>query len=210
MITYPGAMEDLKLEDIDFNYLSTAKHLHFSSIFLQPGIRENLPILFAKAKSLGLSTSIDPQWDPAENWDVDLSKLLPTLDIFMPNMAEFLFLTGTKTLSDGIEIIKNIAPEILLIIKDGTNGAYGWKSGNLIHQPAFLNNNVVDCIGAGDSFNAGFIHAFIKGHSMEQCLETGVLTGAASTTCPGGTGAFENLEGLQQIANNHFGRTINT
>jgi len=209
-VTYPGAMEDLKLEDIDFSFISTAKHLHFSSIFLQPGIRKNLPVLFARAKALGLTTSLDPQWDPAEKWDVDLSELLPTLDIFMPNMTEFLLITGTNSLNEGIAKIKNIAPNIILVIKDGTNGAYGWKSGELVHQPAFLNNEVVDCIGAGDSFNAGLIHAFIKGHSLEKCLETGALTGAVSTTRPGGTGAFESLAGVKQIASNHFGQTIKT
>jgi sugar/nucleoside kinase (ribokinase family) len=207
-VTYPGAMEDLKSEDIDFNFISTARHLHFSSIFLQPGIRENLPILFAKTKLQSLTTSLDPQWDPAEKRDVDLSELLPTLDIFMPNMAEFLLMTGTESLDEGVEKIKNIAPDIILIIKDGTNGSFGWKSGKLIHQPAYPNNDIVDCIGAGDSFNAGLINAFIKGHSLKQCLKTGALAGAVSTTCPGGTGAFETLERVRQIAVERFGTNI--
>ncbi|HEX7583451.1 MAG TPA: carbohydrate kinase family protein, partial [Prolixibacteraceae bacterium] len=161
MVTYPGAMEDLKLEDLDFSFLSTARHLHFSSIFLQPGIRESLPSMFAKAKSLGMTTSLDPQWDPAEKWAINLTELLPTLDIFLPNKAEFLLLTDSDSLEEGIEKIKVIAPDITLIIKDGANGAYAWKAGKLIHQPAYLNTKVIDCIGAGDSFNAGLIHAFI-------------------------------------------------
>ena len=209
MVTYPGAMEDLKLEDIDFSFLSTARHLHFSSIFLQPGIRESLPAMFAKAKSLGMTTSLDPQWDPAEKWEVNLYELLPTLDIFLPNKAEFFLLTGTDSLEEGIEKIKVIDPNITLIIKDGANGAYAWKAGNLIHQPAYLNTEVVDCIGAGDSFNAGLIHAFIKGSSLEKCLESGALTGAVSTTKAGGTGAFESLEGLRKIAIDHFGMKLN-
>jgi sugar/nucleoside kinase (ribokinase family) len=200
MVTYPGAMEDLKLEDIDFSFLSSARHLHFSSIFLQPGIRESLPMMFSKAKSLGLTTSLDPQWDPAEKWDVNLSELLPTLDIFMPNKAEFLLLTATNSMEEGITRIKNIAPELTLIIKDGANGAYAWKAGKLIHQPAFLNKNVVDCIGAGDSFNAGLIHAFINGDSIEKCLESGAITGAVSTTRAGGTGAFNSLDQVRIIS----------
>ena len=82
MVTYPGAMEDLKLSDINFDFLSSARHLHFSSIFLQPGIREDLPTLFSRAKSLGLTTSLDPQWDPAEKWDINIKCLLSSLDIF--------------------------------------------------------------------------------------------------------------------------------
>ncbi len=204
MVTYPGAMEDLKIEDIDFGFLSSALHLHFSSIFLQPSIRNSLPALFAKAKSLGLTSSMDPQWDPAEIWDVDLPNLLPLLDIFLPNRAEFLLLTNSKTVEEGVEKIKMIAPNLTLVIKDGSNGAFGWKGGNLIHQPAFLNPEVVDCIGAGDSFNAGFIHAFIQGSSMEKCLEAGAITGAVSTTRSGGTGAFGSLDTVRKIAADNF------
>lgn len=204
MVTYPGAMEDLKITDIDFGFISTARHLHFSSIFLQPGIRKSLTVLFAKAKSLGLTTSLDPQWDPVEEWEVDLSQLLPLVDVFLPNMAEFLLLTNSVSLEEGIGKIDKTAPNITLIVKDGSNGAYGWKEGTLIHQPAFMNIEVVDCIGAGDSFNAGFIHAFIQGSSLKKCLELGTLTGAVSTTRPGGTGAFENLEEVRSIAFDNF------
>lgn len=204
MVTHPGAMEDLKIEDIDFGFLAEARHLHFSSIFLQPGIRLQLPELFAKAKSLGMTTSIDPQWDPAEKWDVMLSELLPVVDVFLPNKAEFLLLTDSASIEEGIQKIEAIAPNLILIIKDGSNGAYGWENGELVHQLAFLNTEVVDCIGAGDSFNAGFIHEFIKGSTIQKCMETGSLTGAVSTTRPGGTGAFESLEGAKKIAADNF------
>jgi len=208
MVTYPGAMEDLKIEDIDFGILSAARHLHFSSIFLQPGIRNNLPEMFAKAKALGLTTSLDPQWDPAEKWEVKLLELLPNVDVFLPNMAEFLLLTGSGSMEEGINLIKEIAPNLTLIVKDGSNGAYGWKHGKLVHQPAFLNTEVIDCIGAGDSFNAGFIHEFIKGNLIKKCLETGALTGAVSTTRAGGTGAFDSIESVRKIAEENFKMTI--
>jgi sugar/nucleoside kinase (ribokinase family) len=204
MVTYPGAMEKLELGDIDFGFLSTARHLHFSSIFLQPGISKNLPALFTKAKELGLTTSLDPQWDPSEKWEVNLAELLPVLDVFLPNMAEFQLLTGTKSLSEGIRVIKEVAPKLTLVVKDGSNGAYGWKEGKLVHQPAYLNSDVVDCIGAGDSFNAGFINAFISGAPIEKCLISGAVTGSISTTKAGGTGAFENIEAVKKIASEKF------
>jgi sugar/nucleoside kinase (ribokinase family) len=103
-------------------------------------------------------------------------------------------------LEEGIAKIKNIAPGLTLIIKDGANGAYAWKAGQLIHQPAFLNENVVDCIGAGDSFNAGLIHAFIKGNPIEKCLESGAIAGAVSTTRAGGTGAFKSLDDVRTLS----------
>jgi sugar/nucleoside kinase (ribokinase family) len=208
MVTYPGAMEDLTLNDIDFGYIASASHMHFSSVFLQPGIRHHLPQLFKKAISLGLTTSLDPQWDPAEKWDVNLRELLPFLSVFMPNMNEFQFLTSTNSLEEGIEKIRQYSPNLTLVVKDGANGAFGWKQNELIHQPAFLNENVVDCIGAGDSFNAGFIYKFTQGDSFKKCLEFGALTGAISTTKAGGTGAFENLEMVRNLAASLFSQQI--
>ena len=199
MVTYPGAMEDLRIKDISFENIATARHLHFSSIFLQPGIRNDVPVLFKKAKSFGLTTSIDPQWDPAEKWEVDLPELLPYVDVFLPNMSEFLALTRTKTIEAGISEIMQFAPKLTVVVKDGANGAYGWNGSELIHQPALLNDEVVDCIGAGDSFNAGFIHKFTQGASLKQCLEYGTITGAVSTTRAGGTGAFVNMKLVNEL-----------
>jgi sugar/nucleoside kinase (ribokinase family) len=199
MVTYPGAMEDLRIKDISFENIATARHLHFSSIFLQPGIRNDVPVLFKKAKSFGLTTSIDPQWDPAEKWEVDLPELLPYVDVFLPNMSEFLALTRTKTIEAGISEIMQFAHKLTVVVKDGANGAYGWNGSELIHQPALLNDEVVDCIGAGDSFNAGFIHKFTQGASLKQCLEYGTITGAVSTTRAGGTGAFVNMKLVNEL-----------
>ena len=200
MVTYPGAMEDLKLKDINFETIATAGHLHFSSIFLQPGIRNYLSKLFKKARSFGLTTSLDPQFDPTEKWDVNLSELLPQLDVFMPNRSEFLALTATASLEEGIDKIKKLAPNLTIVVKDGANGAYGWNKAESIHQPAILNEEVVDCIGAGDSFNAGFIHKYTQGESLKQCLEYGAITGAVSTTRAGGTGAFESMKLINEMA----------
>ncbi len=208
MVTYPGAMEDLIMEDIDIAFLKTAKHLHFSSIFLQPGIKASLPWLFRQARNLGLTTSLDPQWDPAEKWEIDPEQLLPHLNVFMPNRAEFLNLLASDSIEKGIEKVRKLAPELILVIKDGTNGAYAWNGGKIIHQPAFLNENPVDCIGAGDSFNSGFIRKFTSGASLEACLEYGSLTGAVSTTCAGGTGAFADMKKAGEIAAGTFNKKL--
>jgi sugar/nucleoside kinase (ribokinase family) len=201
-VTYPGAMNDLYLEDIDFNFLSTARHMHFSSCFLQPGIRNDLVTLFRRAKELNLTTSFDPQWDPEEMWDIPLEDLLPFVDIFLPNIQEFKFLTRSNSVEDGIRKIKDFAH--CVVIKNGSNGAIVWDCNDLQFQQAFKNESVVDCIGAGDSFNAGFIKDFINNKPIIKCLETGALTGAINTTMAGGTAAFENLETIRKIAWERF------
>jgi sugar/nucleoside kinase (ribokinase family) len=201
-ITYPGAMNDLHLDDIDFSFLASAKHMHFSSCFIQPGIRNDLVTLFRRVKELGLTTSFDAQWDPEEKWDLPLEILLPYVDIFLPNIQEFKFLTKSSTSEEGIRKLQSFANYI--VIKNGSDGAMAWDGRDLIIQPAFRNDHVVDCVGAGDSFNAGFIKEFINKKSIEKCLETGALAGAVNTTMPGGTGAFESPETFRKIARERF------
>jgi sugar/nucleoside kinase (ribokinase family) len=205
-VTYPGAMNDLKLEDIDFNFLSLARHLHFANCFMQPGIRNNLSELFRRSKEMGLTTSFDTQWDPEENWDLPLGELLPYVDIFMPNHQEFLYLTSSRSIDEGLKKIADISN--LIVIKDGSKGAYAWDGEKLIHQDAFINSDVVDCIGAGDSFNAGFIKEFINNSPLEKCLETGALAGAVNTTSAGGTTAFQDPESFRKIAREKFNYSI--
>ena len=201
-VTYPGAMNELHLKDIDFDFLSKARHMHFSSCFLQPGIRNDLTALFRGAKEIGLTTSFDAQWDPEEKWDLPLEQLLPYVDVFLPNIQEFKFLTRSNTIEEGIRKLRPYAHYI--VIKNGSDGAWAWDGKRIITQPAFLNNRVVDCIGAGDSFNAGFIKDFINNIPIKKCLETGALTGAINTTRAGGTGAFENPDLIREIARERF------
>lgn len=205
-ITYPGAMNDLRLGDIDFGFLSLARHMHFSSCFIQPGIRNDLTSLFRRTKELGLTTSFDAQWDPEEKWDLPLEKLLPYVDVFLPNIQEFKFLTKSNTAEEGIRKLRPFAHYI--VIKNGSDGAMAWDGKDIIIQPAFKNDHVVDCVGAGDSFNAGFINEFINKKSIKKCLETGALAGAVNTTMPGGTGAFESPDTFRKIARERFNFTF--
>jgi sugar/nucleoside kinase (ribokinase family) len=201
-VTYPGAMDDLRIEDIDFDFMSDARHMHFANCFMQPGIRKDLVKLFRRAKELGLTTSLDPQWDPEEKWDLPLLELLPFVDVFLPNMAEFRALSGSSSVKEGLDRLKHHANNI--VIKNGSDGALGWDCKEIIVQPAFRNDNVIDCVGAGDSFDAGFIKDFIDNKPLNKCLETGALTGAVNTTRAGGTGAFADMDTIREIALERF------
>ncbi len=198
MVTYPGAMEAYSLQDIDTQQFENAKHLHFASYFLQPGLRPDVGRLFQQAQKAGLTTSFDTQWDPEESWETYLPGILPYVDVFLPNETELLLLTGKNTLEEAIDSIKGFSNTI--VVKRGNKGSVAWHKGALLHQAPFLNNNVVDAIGAGDSFNAGFVHQFIQKASIEMCQKFGNLTGAVSTTAPGGTAAFTDYNGLMNTA----------
>jgi len=204
--TYPGAMYNLTIEDIDDDSLNKARHLHFSSYFLQPGLWGSLGILFRRAKQLGLTTSFDMQWDPNETWDLDIADVLPYVDVFLPNEEEIKFLARQKQLEDAIQTVKQYAN--ILVVKRGNKGSMVCYQDQLIDLPPFLNKQVVDTTGAGDSFNAGFIYQFINGHTIADCQRFGNLTGAVSTTAAGGTAALCDYENFKKTAKERFGVDI--
>ena len=203
MITHPGAMDHLTIKDIPFEKLKSARHLHLSSIFLQPGLKNDIVDLFRKAKEIGLTTSLDVQWDPWEKWDIPLMDLLPFVDVFLPNRQELENLTGKDDYNEALNSIKDVAN--IVALKLGNSGSMCMVDGKTTHMDAFLNNEVVDAIGAGDSFNAGFIFKYILNSPFEVCQKFGNLTGAVSTTAAGGTTAFQNIDQIMKIASEKFG-----
>ncbi len=203
MITYPGAMEKLKEEDIRDDQLLSAKHLHISSPFLQPGLKPGLEKLFRRAKNLGLTTSLDTQWDPEEKWEINFESMLKDVDVFLPNESELIALSGEEDLEHAIIKVSKWCK--VLVVKRGSKGAMLISQGKTIEKPSFINTSVVDAIGAGDSFNAGYIHSFINKNTDDKCLELANLTGAINTTGIGGTGAFENFEHIKKTAFEKFG-----
>ena len=203
MITHTGAMETLAITDIRPEKIESARHLHFSSYFLQAGLRADIIELFRMAKQSGLTTSLDAQWDPDEKWDLDLQAVLPFVDIFLPNQLELLYLTGQADLTSALSYLKTAAN--VIVVKMGNEGSLLAFKDQLIRKPAFLNKEVVDAIGAGDSFNAGFIHKFLQGAAFTECQEFANLTGAVSTTAAGGTSAFLPYENFRKTAKDVFG-----
>ncbi len=202
MVTHPGAMEHLTIDDINPEDLAKSKHLHVSSVFLQPGIKNNIVEIFRMAKEKGLTTSLDPQWDPAEKWDLDLENLLSFVDVFIPNEEEIKHLTGKQNVNDAIDMLNGFANTI--VVKMGSKGSVSLRKGQLNMEPAFLNKNVVDAIGAGDSFDAGFIYMFVQGKELKECQRFGNLMGALNTTAAGGTAAFTNFSEIMEKAKNYF------
>ena len=202
MITYPGSMQQVSGQDVSDKLLCQARHLHFSSYFLQPGFHHSLVSLLTRAKELGLSTSLDPQWDPAETWDFDYAGILPLVDLFMPNKQELLNIARERNLEDAVTKLSQWGN--YLVVKDGNNGSIVWDGQQLLHCPAFLNTKVVDAIGAGDSFNAGFVYKFLSQKPLLECQTFGNLIGAVSTTNRGGTSAIKDYRTVVQVATERF------
>ena len=203
MVTYLGAMEHLTINDMSEEAISSARHLHFSSYFLQPGIQKDIAVLFKMAKEKGLTTSLDIQWDPNEKWNFNYQEVLPFVDVFLPNEQEALLLTNEKEIDSAIKKLTLFTKHV--VVKLGSKGSIVATNGKSKFKPSFLNENVVDAIGAGDSFNAGFIFKFNNGYNIDECQTFGNLIGAINTTAAGGTAAFNNYEQIVKTGKEKFG-----
>lgn len=203
-LTYQGAMDFMELKDIDPEVFKEAKHIHISSIYMQSGVKRDLMKILELCKENGVTTSLDSQWDPAEKWDLDYKAVLPLVTVFMPNETELKFLTRSETLEEAIDKIRPYTNAA--VIKCGSKGSILVRKGQPDRmQKALLNDHVVDCIGAGDSFNSGFLTRFAAGDDLVRCQEYGNMTGAVNTTAAGGTTAFTNREDVEKIGRERFG-----
>jgi len=190
MLTFPGAIPMLRAEMVDPTLLGAARHIHVGSYFWQTALQPGLPALFAQARARGASTSLDTQWDPSGAW-AGLDAVLAATDILLPNEAEACALAGTADWRPALESLAGRVPTVA--VKCGASGAAA------MHGAAFASASapavqVVDAVGAGDSFDAGFVYGALAGWPLDQSLALAVACGALSTRAAGGTTAQATLE----------------
>jgi sugar/nucleoside kinase (ribokinase family) len=191
ILTYLGAITDLLASDIPDDLLRQARHLHVASYFLQTKLQPDLPALFRRARSLGLTTSLDTNYDPTEKWR-GFDELLSTTDNFFPNKTEALSITGAENIESAARQLAGKSE--LVAIKLGADGAMLQQDEKTIFAPSIA-VNVIDTIGAGDSFDAGFLYGYLNRWEMEKSLRLAAVCGALSTQASGGTAAQPTLDG---------------
>ena len=189
ILTYAGTISELNWDDLDLDYLADSRHFHFSSYYLQKGLRPRVGQLFQRLKSKGLTISLDTNDDPDDRWEGDLHDLLQHVDVFLPNEREACKAAGTEDLDQAISRLSKLVP--LLVVKLGRNGAIAQR-GSHRFTASSKELTPVDTVGAGDSFDAGFLHEYVRGSNLETCLARGNQAGALSTTRAGGTEAFRD------------------
>jgi len=200
ILTYPGTIFDLKPEDIDLNYISSSRHFHLSSFYLQRGLRPHVANLFRQLKERGLTISLDPNDDPEDEWKNDIEDVLRYVDIFFPNAREAKQISRTQNVEDAISKLASVVP--LVVVKLGAEGAMAQRGTERFISPA-MTVDAVDAVGAGDSFDAGFLNQFLRGGNLPSCLAAGNIAGALSTTRAGGTEAFRDPEHRTRFLQQH-------
>jgi sugar/nucleoside kinase (ribokinase family) len=196
LITYLGAIASLRADDIPAPVLKGFKHLHVSSYYMQHALRPGLRGLFAAARAAGLTTSLDTGYDPAERWDGDILATLDEVDVFLPNETEIRAISGCVGMEDGLRALDN--GHTVIVGKLGAEGCIANSGGELTRVEAFP-IRPVDTTGAGDSFNAGFLHAWLRGRELAECLRFAAACGALSTRGLGGTTTQATVEEAEEF-----------
>ncbi|HME08203.1 MAG TPA: carbohydrate kinase family protein [Bryobacteraceae bacterium] len=185
LVTYLGSIAELRASDIGDEDLKKCRHLHVSSFFLQKALRPDLKSLFSRAHRFGLTTSLDPGFDPDEQWGDDLFDVLTEVDVFFPNEVELAAISGRNA-----EALRS--GPTLTIAKLGSQGCRAIGRDLDLLVPSFP-VAPIDTTGAGDSFNAGFLHAWLPldrqlgNDELKEAMRFAAACGALSTLALGGT-----------------------
>ncbi|MFI6044278.1 carbohydrate kinase family protein [Nocardia sp. NPDC051321] len=182
IVTAPGTLSATTTADVPRALLRSCRHVHAASYFLMPALAAQLPALFAEVRSLGHTTSLDTNDDPAGRWQVP--GMYSEVDFLLPNAAEAMRLAGADTVEAAAIALAGHGPTV--VVKDGAAGALSYDGRNLLRTKG-IPVIAVDSVGAGDSFDAGFVAATLAGSTAQRALEIAAICGALSTRGIGGT-----------------------
>jgi sugar/nucleoside kinase (ribokinase family) len=142
--------------------------------------------LAAAARAAGTLVYMDCQSQSVSLATPGVAEALQRVDIFAPNGAEAMALTGALTVENALAQLAALTS--LVIIKCGAAGAIAQSGAQIVSVPA-IPVEVFDTTGAGDCFNAGFLYGYLRGETLESCLRYGNICGGLSTTARGGAAA---------------------
>ena len=192
ILTYPGTIAALRYSEIRLATVRAARHLHIGSYFLLDALRPDVPRLFEQAHAAGLTVSMDTNFDPSEAWNGGVHDALRHVDVFLPNATEAMAITGKNSTDDAIGALAETVS--LVAVKLGEQGATARQgSGPAISLPVSP-VEVVDTVGAGDCFDAGFLFGFLNGWDIRRALALGIACGSLSTAKAGGTDGQPSLD----------------
>jgi len=194
MLTFPGALSTFGLEHVDARVLEGARHVHAASVFLQPQLSAALASLLAGAREAGAVTSVDTNDDPSGRWAFDREALLPVVDYLLPNEREAVALAfGPAGHDDAVAAARSLATfGPCVVVKCGAAGAFAVDAGRSLQRarldaPAHaVVGEIVDTVGAGDTFDAGFVAGVLQGLDLPNALRLAVAAGALSVRGVGG------------------------
>lgn len=170
-----------------------ARHIHVCGFLAL----EETPDVVDLAHKAGMTASLDVGWDEQALRDPVLRKAISSVDIFMPSKGELCAVMQTDDAEAALSQAVAMLPDGVVVVKDGCHGAIACQLG-VCERVDALPVKPVDTTGAGDSFDAGFLYAWLQGLPLVDCLRYGNVCGGLATTAAGGAVAAPTYEEIQQ------------
>ncbi|MFQ6310399.1 carbohydrate kinase family protein [Lysobacter capsici] len=159
----------------------------FTAPFLLPGLREDFSQLLAQASSKGYQVALDTGWPP-EGWTPrvheEVEGWLAHCDHLLVNELEAKSIANSHDEHEDLEpavqrVARLLKPGAHLIVKLGAAGALGHVDGRSIRYATQAVSDIFDTVGAGDSFNTGYLAARLNQASLRDALAAGCRTATA-------------------------------
>lgn len=196
ILTYIGTIDTLVPEDIPAETIGDTRHIHIGSYFLMKKLQPGYPEILIKAKKAGATISLDTNWDPDEKWGNGINEILPFVDILLLNEREIMALTKTDSILKAANALSDKIP--VIAVKKGKSGALAFAGGRSYDADS-LDIAAADTVGAGDSFDGGFVYGYLTGCEIDVCLRIGCICGSYSTSKPGGIAGQIDLKALESL-----------
>jgi ribokinase len=187
-LTTRGHLEAFAYEHVR-PYLPRARHPDsialLSGVFLTPKLRRNYSKLLDEIAALGYQIALDTGW-PSGNWNDELREQafgwVAKCDHVLLNEIEVANLGDSTDFQTALtNVSRRLKPGASLVMKNGAKGAIGFQAGATMRVDA-VPSAVFDTIGAGDSFNAGYLLARLEGSDLTDALAAGCRAAAAVIT----------------------------
>ncbi|HYF74987.1 MAG TPA: carbohydrate kinase family protein [Candidatus Nitrosocosmicus sp.] len=196
ILTYNGTIDALYAQDINEELLKRTRHLHIGSYFLMKKLQPYYPEIIRKLKGYGATISLDTNWDPDNKWESGLWDIIPLVDMVFLNENEALGISKCDNLSAAVEKLRKHVP--IVVIKRGEDGAQLFSDEGFYSSNA-IKGSVADTVGAGDSFDGGFVYGFLTGRTKKECMDIGCICGSLNTRQNGGVKGQPLLKELMQF-----------
>lgn len=199
-----AAITSMGQEYINENYIKQAKYLHLTGILpaLSPSAKESAFTAIRLAKNNGVKISFDPNlrlklWLPEEARET-LLEMTKSADIIFPGLDEAEFLLGCTDTDAIIGSFHDMGCK-MVVLKLGKDGCLISDGAQKIAVPGFHVHRLVDTVGAGDGFAAGFISGLLRGKTVFECGEMANGVGAMATLVRGDTEGYPTYRQLLEF-----------
>lgn len=185
-----AAASQMSAGDLDEEYISKAKYLHITGITpaLSESCKEAVFASIKMARKHGLTVVFDPNirlklWSKEQARET-LMEIAGLCDIILPGIEEGEILTGETEPGKVAAAFLDKGAK-LVVIKLGAKGAFYAEGDQSEFVPGFPVKQIVDPIGAGDGFAAGFLSGLLRGYSYFDAVTLGNRVGAYAVTTVG-------------------------